>query len=179
MAFDSANFFVFGCFCVLGLCMRHHASQHHHSFTQRPLDVHATHATHTHPSTHTQFVCRFARLDIDPASITWRRVMDINDRFLRGISVGRGPQEKGMTRDTGLEHCMCRGQCSNALGSSDQCSSDSYSSSTLMQQLSTPQLHLLRTSLLFTQKSPMCLTHASSTQVLTLQWRLKSWLCSR
>ena len=23
---------------------------------------------------------RFARLDLDPASITWRRVMDINDR---------------------------------------------------------------------------------------------------
>jgi formate--tetrahydrofolate ligase len=25
---------------------------------------------------------RFARLDIDPDSITWRRVMDINDRYL-------------------------------------------------------------------------------------------------
>ncbi|HMD81566.1 MAG TPA: formate--tetrahydrofolate ligase, partial [Anaerolineales bacterium] len=31
---------------------------------------------------------RFARLDIDPASITWRRVIDINDRFLREIQVG-------------------------------------------------------------------------------------------
>lgn len=25
-------------------------------------------------------VSRFVRLDIDPASITWRRVIDINDR---------------------------------------------------------------------------------------------------
>lgn len=48
-------------------------------------------------------VVRFARLDIDPASITWRRVMDINDRFLRGMTVGQGPQEKGMTRETGFD----------------------------------------------------------------------------
>jgi formyltetrahydrofolate synthetase len=27
-------------------------------------------------------VRRFARLDIDPHSITWRRVMDINDRWV-------------------------------------------------------------------------------------------------
>lgn len=29
--------------------------------------------------------------------------MDINDRFLRGITVGQGPQEKGMTRETGFD----------------------------------------------------------------------------
>uniref|UniRef100_A0A1J3CDW4 Formate--tetrahydrofolate ligase n=1 Tax=Noccaea caerulescens TaxID=107243 RepID=A0A1J3CDW4_NOCCA len=45
----------------------------------------------------------FARLDIDPASITWRRVMDVNDRFLRKITVGQGPEEKGMTRETGFD----------------------------------------------------------------------------
>lgn len=33
-------------------------------------------------------VGRFARLDIDPDTITWRRVMDTNDRFLREITVG-------------------------------------------------------------------------------------------
>lgn len=48
-------------------------------------------------------VRRFARLDIDPASITWRRVMDVNDRFLRKISVGQGPEEKGMVRETGFD----------------------------------------------------------------------------
>jgi formyltetrahydrofolate synthetase len=46
---------------------------------------------------------RFARLDIDPDTITWRRVMDTNDRFLRGITVGQGPEEKGMTRATGFD----------------------------------------------------------------------------
>jgi methylenetetrahydrofolate dehydrogenase (NADP+)/methenyltetrahydrofolate cyclohydrolase/formyltetrahydrofolate synthetase len=46
---------------------------------------------------------RFARLDIDPASITWRRVVDTNDRFLREIEVGLGPEEKGKTRRTGYD----------------------------------------------------------------------------
>ncbi|TPX55787.1 hypothetical protein PhCBS80983_g05028 [Powellomyces hirtus] len=46
---------------------------------------------------------RFARLDIDPETITWQRVMDTNDRFLRKIMVGMGPQEKGYTRETGFD----------------------------------------------------------------------------
>jgi formyltetrahydrofolate synthetase len=46
---------------------------------------------------------RFARLDIDPESITWRRVMDTNDRMMRQITVGQGPEEKGMTRVTGFD----------------------------------------------------------------------------
>ncbi len=46
---------------------------------------------------------RFARLDIDPDTITWRRVTDTNDRLLRGITIGQGPQEKGMTRATGFD----------------------------------------------------------------------------
>ena len=46
---------------------------------------------------------RFARLDIDPDTITWRRVVDTNDRFLRQITVGQGPEEKGATRSTGFD----------------------------------------------------------------------------
>jgi formyltetrahydrofolate synthetase len=46
---------------------------------------------------------RFARLDIDPDSITWRRVIDTNDRMLRGITIGQGPEEKGFTRETGFD----------------------------------------------------------------------------
>lgn len=34
-------------------------------------------------------VAKFARLDIDPEGITWRRVLDTNDRFLRQITVGQ------------------------------------------------------------------------------------------
>lgn len=45
----------------------------------------------------------FVRLDIDPKTITWRRVLDTNDRFLRKITIGQGPQEKGMTRETGFD----------------------------------------------------------------------------
>merc|ERR1719419_1498416 len=43
---------------------------------------------------------RFVRLDIDPATITWNRVIDTNDRFLRKITVGQSPTEKGQTRET-------------------------------------------------------------------------------
>ncbi len=46
---------------------------------------------------------RFARLDIDPASITWRRVIDINDRFLREIQVGLGKDETGFEHRSGYD----------------------------------------------------------------------------
>ncbi len=45
---------------------------------------------------------RFARLDIDPATITWQRVVDVCDRFLRGIRTGMAKTEK-FERDTGFE----------------------------------------------------------------------------
>ncbi|XP_034941320.1 C-1-tetrahydrofolate synthase, cytoplasmic isoform X2 [Chelonus insularis] len=43
---------------------------------------------------------KFARLDIDPERITWPRVVDLNDRFLRKITIGQSPSEKGKTRET-------------------------------------------------------------------------------
>ena len=46
---------------------------------------------------------KLCRLDIDPDTITWRRVVDTSDRFLRGITIGVGPQEKGFTRNTGYD----------------------------------------------------------------------------
>ena len=46
---------------------------------------------------------RFARLDIDPDTITWRRVIDTSDRMLRQITIGQGPEEKGKTRVTGFD----------------------------------------------------------------------------
>ena len=46
---------------------------------------------------------RFARLDIDPETITWWRVLDTNDRMLRQITIGQGPEEKGTTRVTGFD----------------------------------------------------------------------------
>ena len=46
---------------------------------------------------------RFARLDIDPDSITWRRVLDTSDRMLREITTGQGPQERDCARVTGFD----------------------------------------------------------------------------
>lgn len=43
---------------------------------------------------------RFARLNIDPESITLNRVIDTNDRFLRGITIGQSATEKYQTRVT-------------------------------------------------------------------------------
>jgi len=46
---------------------------------------------------------RFVRLDIDPNAIQWRRVIDVNDRFLREILVGLGPEEKGFEHRSGYD----------------------------------------------------------------------------
>lgn len=46
---------------------------------------------------------RFARLNIDPSTITWNRVMDVNDRFLRKITVGQADTEKNMSRQTSFD----------------------------------------------------------------------------
>ncbi len=40
---------------------------------------------------------------IDPHSVTWRRVMDLNDRALRNIVVGLGGSGDGTPRQTGFE----------------------------------------------------------------------------
>jgi len=45
---------------------------------------------------------KLVRLDIDPEQIYWMRGIDTNDRFLRGITVGEGPQESGAERKTGF-----------------------------------------------------------------------------
>ncbi|MGE5262753.1 MAG: formate--tetrahydrofolate ligase [Acidobacteriota bacterium] len=47
--------------------------------------------------------CKLFRLDIDPNSITWQRVVDINDRHLRRIQIGLGDDEKGNERYTGYD----------------------------------------------------------------------------
>ncbi|RMJ22707.1 C-1-tetrahydrofolate synthase [Aspergillus sp. HF37] len=65
-------------------------------------------------------ISRFARLDIDPETLTWRRVLDVNDRHLRSITVGEAPTEKGLTRQTGFDisvasECMAILALSNGL----------------------------------------------------------------
>lgn len=58
----------------------------------------------TDPDTLTpEEITKFARLDIDPETITWKRVVDCNDRMLRTITVGEGAAERGQTRQTGFD----------------------------------------------------------------------------
>ncbi|XP_044183458.1 C-1-tetrahydrofolate synthase, cytoplasmic-like [Acropora millepora] len=45
-------------------------------------------------------IAKFARLDIDLETITFQRVIDTNDRFLRKITIGQSATEKNMTRQT-------------------------------------------------------------------------------
>jgi methylenetetrahydrofolate dehydrogenase (NADP+) / methenyltetrahydrofolate cyclohydrolase / formyltetrahydrofolate synthetase len=42
------------------------------------------------------------RLGIDPATITWNRVVDVNDKMLRRITIGQGAEEK-LPRETGFD----------------------------------------------------------------------------
>ncbi|MBC7232973.1 MAG: formate--tetrahydrofolate ligase [Chloroflexi bacterium] len=46
---------------------------------------------------------RFARLDIDPYSITLNRVIDINDRAIRNVVIGLGTKGDGRPRQTGFD----------------------------------------------------------------------------
>src|SRR5580693_6490216 len=41
--------------------------------------------------------------NIDPHGITWRRVLDVNDRSLRNIVSGLGTREDGTPRETGFD----------------------------------------------------------------------------
>lgn len=42
-------------------------------------------------------------LDFDPHNITWRRVVDLNDRALRNVIVGLGAKSDGVPRQTGFD----------------------------------------------------------------------------
>lgn len=42
-------------------------------------------------------------LRLDPARITWRRVLDVNDRALRQTVIGLGGKQNGVTRETGFD----------------------------------------------------------------------------
>ncbi|NWG35689.1 MAG: formate--tetrahydrofolate ligase [Chloroflexi bacterium] len=46
---------------------------------------------------------RFARLNMDYSGVQWRRVIDINDRMLREITVGQGKEEAGFEHKSGYD----------------------------------------------------------------------------
>ena len=46
---------------------------------------------------------KFARLNINPDTISIKRVVDVNDRMLRKVTIGEAATEKGHTRETGFD----------------------------------------------------------------------------
>lgn len=48
-------------------------------------------------------ISKFVRLDINPDTIQWNRVVDVNDRYLRSMTIGKSPTEKGYLRDTSFD----------------------------------------------------------------------------
>lgn len=43
------------------------------------------------------------KLNIDPETIMWRRVVDVSDRFLRNVKIGLGTKNDGIPRDAGFD----------------------------------------------------------------------------
>ncbi|GAB5554263.1 MAG: formate--tetrahydrofolate ligase [Saprospiraceae bacterium] len=63
---------------------------------------------------------RKTTLGLDPRRITWKRVMDMNDRSIRQITIGQGGTGNGMPRESGFDItvasevmailCLCNGR---------------------------------------------------------------------
>jgi formate--tetrahydrofolate ligase len=67
-------------------------------------DMHAVTAAHNLCSAMLDsHLFRGNELGLDLNDITWRRVLDVNDRALRNIVIGLGSREDGVTRQTGVD----------------------------------------------------------------------------
>ena len=68
-------------------------------------DMHAVSQAHNQLAAQTDnaWYHRDNPLNIDPAQIQIRRVLDVNDRFLRNITIGNGGKEHGIPRATGFD----------------------------------------------------------------------------
>jgi len=74
------------------------------------LNLHLTGDMHAVTAAHNQLAAmvdnhlfRDNSLNLDPASVTWRRVMDVNDRSLRHIVTGLGSRMDGIPREAGFD----------------------------------------------------------------------------
>jgi formate--tetrahydrofolate ligase len=74
------------------------------------LNLHLTGDMHAVTAAHNMLAAmidnhlfRRTEVNLDPHRITWRRVLDINDRALRNIVVGMGTRLDGVPRETGFD----------------------------------------------------------------------------
>ena len=74
------------------------------------LNLHLTGDMHAVTAAHNQLSAMLDNhlyqgnaLNIDPHTITWRRVVDVNDRALRNIVCGLGTKDDGVPRQTGFD----------------------------------------------------------------------------
>lgn len=74
------------------------------------LNLHLTGDTHAVTAAHNLLAAvvdnhlhRRDGFDLDPHGVTWRRVLDVNDRALRNIVVGLGGRVDGTPRETGFD----------------------------------------------------------------------------
>jgi len=74
------------------------------------LNLHLTGDIHAVTEAHNQLAAMIDNhlyqgngLNIEPHSITWQRVMDVNDRALRNIVAGLGARTDGVPRETGFD----------------------------------------------------------------------------
>ncbi|MGI8521981.1 MAG: formate--tetrahydrofolate ligase [Nocardioides sp.] len=74
------------------------------------LNLHLTGDMHAVTAAHNQLsamldnhLFRGNELDLDPNAVTWRRVLDVNDRALRNIVTGLGGRADGVPRQSGFD----------------------------------------------------------------------------
>ena len=74
------------------------------------LNLHLTGDTHAVTAAHNLLAAmvdnvlyQAGGVDLDPHRISWRRVLDVNDRSLRNVVVGLGTQEDGVPRQSGFD----------------------------------------------------------------------------
>ena len=67
-------------------------------------DIHAVSIAHNLCSAYLDnHLCKGNKLNIDPNTITWRRVVDVSDRMLRQIVTGLGGKLNGIPRESGFD----------------------------------------------------------------------------
>lgn len=67
-------------------------------------DIHAVGVAHNLLAAYMDnHILKGNKLRIDPFTISWNRVLDISDRYLRNIVIGLGGKNDGMPRETGFD----------------------------------------------------------------------------